>query len=139
MRLRGQEKAGITSESKTLRHFDRFFRLELKSCLRSQKDLLGSLLSSQRLLSRTCLFFSNGRSTFTSNLYATKGRESEIVFLVILKNSLCSYRTCYQSNIRRQSKGIINESRSAARGRVDRCPARAAAAVSAADPTFRAE
>ena len=105
LRLRGQKKAGITSESKTLRHFDRFFRLELKSCLRG---ILGSLLSSQRLLSRTCLFFSNGRSTFTSNLYATKGRESEIVFLVILKNSLCSYRTCYQSNIRRQSKGIIN-------------------------------
>ena len=72
------------------------------------KGILGSLLSSQRLLSRTCLFFSNGRSTFTSNLYATKGSESEIVFLVILKNRLCSYRTCYQSNIRRQSKGIIN-------------------------------
>ena len=73
-----------------------------------ESSLLGSLLSSQRLLSRTCLFFSNGRSTFTSNLYATKGRESEIVFLVILKNRLCSYTTCYQSNIRRQSKGIIN-------------------------------
>ena len=111
LRLRGQEKAGITSESKTLRHFDRFFRLELKSCLRRISSLLGSLLSSQRLLSRTCLFFSNGRSTFTSNLYATKGRESEIVFLVILKNHLCSYTTCYQSNIRKQSKGIINYSR----------------------------
>ena len=32
---------------------------------------------------------------------------------------------------------ICNGIRSAARGRVDRCPARAAAAVSAADPTFR--
>ena len=31
--------------------------------------------------------------------------------------------------------GADNESRSAARGRVDRCPAQAAAAVSAADPT----
>ena len=32
-----------------------------------------------------------------------------------------------------------NGIRSAARGRVDQCPARAAAAVSAADPTFRPE
>ena len=36
---------------------------------------------------------------------------------------------------RKPNNGI----RSAAKGRVDRCPARAAAAVSAADPTFRAE
>ena len=32
-----------------------------------------------------------------------------------------------------------NGIRSAAKGGVDRCPARAAAAVSAADPTFRPE
>ena len=34
-------------------------------------------------------------------------------------------------------KTLPNGVRSAAKGRVDRCPARAAAAVSAADPTFR--
>ena len=34
---------------------------------------------------------------------------------------------------------VLNGIRSAAKGRVDRCPARAAAAVSAADPTFRPE
>ena len=34
---------------------------------------------------------------------------------------------------------INNGIRSAAKGGVDRCPARAAAAVSAADPTFRPE
>ena len=33
----------------------------------------------------------------------------------------------------------LNGVRSAAKGRVDRCPARATAAVSAADPTFRPE
>ena len=51
-----------------------------------------------------------------------------------LLNELCWRRFLF-SNWNVPTKGI----RSAAKGRVDRCPARAAAAVSAADPTFRPE
>ena len=43
------------------------------------------------------------------------------------------------SSTANQRAGQNNGIRSAAKGGVDRCPARAAAAVSAADPTFRPE
>ena len=73
-----------------------------------------------------------------SFMYATQVLQ---YFSLQVENCLIFVSITYLAVHNVSSKKIIfdNGIRSAARGRVDRCPARAAAAVSAADPTFRPE
>ena len=77
-------------------------------------------------------------NTYLLHNYFTQWLKYSLYFLV--EQTLHSLIPVHAGQAGQQRKNhIANEFRSAAKGRVDRCPARAAAAVSAADPTFRPE